>query len=183
MINKNNSFTEDKSEPLKGECNKHNLSACDVQALWQISKSLFLISFTAGLQRVGQSDPCNKALTLLLCYCVSCIDHWNFTTLVVIACSLFFKSCSAFLTVLVQIDIMRIRFTKLSITLLPHQSGCSKRELEANLVSVTNSLPDKLQFLFPLMSVLSHGDLMLRCIWFPLTHITENTDLTFKKFY
>lgn len=64
------------------------------------SQNLFSPSFfTAELQRVGQSDPCNKAFPPLLCHSAWCIEHWNFTALVVIACSLFFKSCSAFLTI------------------------------------------------------------------------------------
>lgn len=97
---------------------------------------------------------------------------------------LFFKSYSALLTILVQTGVailLRIRFTKLSIALLPHQSDQTEREGEANLVAATNSLLEKLLVLRSLMSVLSHGDLMLRCIRFPPTHVTENTDLTFKK--
>lgn len=97
---------------------------------------------------------------------------------------LFFKSYPALLTVLVQTGVtilLRIRFTKLSVTLLPRQSDRTEREGEANLVAATNSLLEELLFLRSLMSVLSHGDPMLRCIRFPPTHVTENADLTFKK--
>jgi len=85
----------------------------------------------------------------------------------------FFQSYSAFLTIFIQIIIMillSICFSKLAVSLLPHQSDQSEREGEATLILVTNSLLEELLFLLSLVPVLWHGDLMPRCIWFPHRH-------------
>lgn len=92
-------------------------------------KSLLLVlSFIAELQRVGQSDPwlethLNKKSFPSLPSLPLCIMHKALKFHYAFALLFFFKSYSAFLTVLVQVSItivLRICFSKLSVTLLPH---------------------------------------------------------------